>query len=168
MTGETEKKQAPWWIQAIFTGFVLWAFGSIASFATIVTFLATAGVNLSHVGVGPYLMVLGLMLLVAAVTFVIVIRLTLSVALSVGVGQWELINVLMAKVYGGNVRFTAINVGTVPTMLYKMGTYPPPNDKLRSRMRYAVGRFLLWLCVSKEYLDYFKANRSGQPWEAAP
>ncbi len=132
----------------------------LGNLSIVLSLLVTGLVNL---GVGPFLMLLGWSLLVAVVTFVIATRRMLSAALSVGVGQWELINVLTAKVYGGKVRFTGIDVGTVAMTVYKLGTYPPPNDKLRARLRHAGAKFLLWLLVPKQYLEYFRDQRQ-RPW----
>lgn len=162
MTEEKQEKQPRWWIKAIFVAFVGWVFTLLTPIGTA---LATGVVNLGETGWGPILTVVGVTLLVAVVTFVIAIRLALTYALSVSVGLWDLITVLTAKVYGGSVRFVGIAPGSLPINVYRMGTYPPPNNRLRGRVRYAVGRFLLWLCVPKEYLDYFKANSGGQPWE---
>ena len=145
MNKPKHQKHAPWWIQAIFAGFVTWMFTILTP---LLVFLGTGVVNLSHTGWGPVLLALGLSLLLTSVGFVLGVRVTLYYVLSAIAGVW-----LAAKIVWENIRTGKLNTlppASSPPALPPMPSEPePPDNSLRTRMGEAGVRFLIWFFVPK-------------------
>lgn len=79
MTVSEQKPEKPakapsWWIPIVFTVLLTWL---VNNAITVFTFIATGVVNLSHVGIGPFLLALGLSVVCGLIGVILGIRLCL-------------------------------------------------------------------------------------------
>lgn len=76
---EKPTKAPPWWVPILVAALAGWLLNNAI---TIFTFIATGVVNLSHIGIGPFLLTLGLSVVVGMIGVIIGIRLCLAAIFS--------------------------------------------------------------------------------------
>jgi hypothetical protein len=143
-----QPKQPRWWIQIIFAGFVTWAFTGLTP---LLVLLGTGVVNLSHTGWGPFLLALGLSLLLTLVGFVLGVRVTLYYVFSAIGGLWLAAKGVWTDLTTNGLKLATPTPATSPAAPTPPSEPEPPDNSLRARMGEAGVRFLIWFFVPKHF-----------------
>jgi hypothetical protein len=152
---QPQQKQTPWWIPITFGILLTWLVNNLI---TILTFIGTGAVNVSHVGIAPFLAALGLSVLFCAVGLVLGIRLCISAILMVLAAAYHVVADMAsrsasAKASGGA---QVPHDGLTPTerlqAMVDAGKPPQPAtrwDTLRDKAGEVLATILLWLFFPK-------------------
>jgi hypothetical protein len=157
MTDEQQPKQPRWWIPITFGILLTWLVNNLI---TILTFIGTGAVNVSHVGIAPFLAALGLSVLICAVGLVLGIRLCISALLAVSAAAYHMVVDLASRSASAQSSGAAARVrqdGLTPKEQFQamMDEITPPSppatrwDTLRDDAEKMLATILLWLFFPK-------------------
>ncbi len=149
---QTEKpsKAPAWWVKIVFAAFVAWIFNNLI---TVATFVGTGVVQLSHVGVVPFLLALGLSVACSAIGIVIGIRLCTYLVFNLIAAAID----SFRSIDWSKAMSTSEKRSTAPADLTALFSSPPPVpppsrwELVRSAVEQALGAALIWLLVPKRF-----------------
>jgi hypothetical protein len=150
---QKSKDPPPWWLPIVFGAVVVWL---LNNFITIATFVITGVVNLSHVGVGPFLLTLGLSVLFCAIGVIIGIRLCFYVFLGAielflrGIGDFIR---QLPKAVQGNQSPSPEPTRDDPKTPDPQPPQPTRWDNLRDRVSDIGLAVLQWLLIPKRFRE---------------